>query len=258
MRRCPSTDTREVPCHRTADVIRPAAEPHGRTGGRAVVIGGSLTGMLAAAALSTTMAEVTVVERHELPGGPEPRQGVPQARHAHLLWSGGARAVEQMLPGVTERLLGAGARRIAVPADLVMMTSGGWLTRFPEHQFFLACSRDLIDWAVRDLATAHPSVRTLPGATVLGLRGTSARVSGVAVRTQQGDQVLDADLVVDMRRPGLRHPAVAGGPRAAAGTHPGGRRRARVRHQALPRPGRAPRRSPPSTSRPTPACRSPG
>lgn len=45
----------------------------GRTGGRAVVIGGSLTGMLAAAVLPTTMAEVTVVERHGLPGGPEPR-----------------------------------------------------------------------------------------------------------------------------------------------------------------------------------------
>jgi flavin-dependent dehydrogenase len=165
--------------------------------GRAVVIGGSLTGMLAAAALSATMAEVTVVERHELPHGPVPRQGVPQARHAHLLWSGGARAVEALVPGVTERLLADGARRIAVPTDLVLLTSGGWATRFPEQQYFLSCTRDLLDWAVRDLATARRNVRKLPGRSVLGLVGTATRVTGVLVRDGAREQTLEADLVVD-------------------------------------------------------------
>lgn len=165
--------------------------------GRAVVIGGSLTGMLAAAALSETMAEVTVVERYELPHGPLPRQGVPQARHAHLLWSGGARAVEALVPGATERLLAAGARHIAVPRDLVVLTSGGWLTRFPEQQHFLACTRDLLDWVVRDLAVRRPRVRALPGRAVLGLRGTTTRVTGVVVHDGRREHTLEADLVVD-------------------------------------------------------------
>lgn len=165
--------------------------------GRALVIGGSLTGMLAAAALAETMAEVIVVERYELPHGPLPRQGVPQARHAHLLWSGGARAIEELLPGATERLLAAGARHIGVPEDLVVLTSGGWLTRFPEQQHFLSCTRDLVDWVVRDLAGAKPRVRTLPGRTALGLRGTTTRVTGVLVRGGRREETLEADLVVD-------------------------------------------------------------
>ncbi|MYZ10068.1 NAD-binding protein, partial [Streptomyces sp. SID2999] len=39
----------------------------------AVVLGGSLAGMLAARALAATGARVTVVERDALPAGPEPR-----------------------------------------------------------------------------------------------------------------------------------------------------------------------------------------
>jgi 2-polyprenyl-6-methoxyphenol hydroxylase-like FAD-dependent oxidoreductase len=168
----------------------------GRRTGQAVVIGGSLTGMLAAAALSGTM-NVTVVERYELPHGPLPRQGVPQARHAHLLWSGGARALEALVPGAADALLAAGGRRIAVPSDLVVLTSGGWLTRFPEQQFFLSATRDLLDWVVRDRVTRSPGVRTLPGRSVVGLRGTATAVTGVLVRDGRRDETLEADLVVD-------------------------------------------------------------
>ncbi|MFG1805566.1 NAD(P)/FAD-dependent oxidoreductase [Streptomyces sp. NPDC049040] len=161
------------------------------------MIGGGLTGMLAAAALSETMAEVTVVERHELPQGPLPRQGVPQARHAHLLWSGGARAVEDLVPGTTERLLAAGARHIAVPSDLVVLTSGGWITRFPEQQHFLSCTRDLLDWVIRERVVRKAGVRTLPGRSALGLRGTTTQVTGVLVHDGRREQTIEADLVVD-------------------------------------------------------------
>ncbi|WP_375256735.1 hypothetical protein [Streptomyces sp. MNP-20] len=44
--------------------------------------------MLAAAALAEVADEVNVIERDKLPTGPRPRQGLPQAHHAHLLWSG--------------------------------------------------------------------------------------------------------------------------------------------------------------------------
>lgn len=172
----------------------PARRPRS---GHAVVIGGSLTGMLAAAALSGTMARVTVVERHELPHGPLPRQGVPQARHAHLMWSGGARALDAVLPGSTERLLDAGARRFSAPDDMVVLTSRGWLPRHPGRQFFLGCTRDLLDWVVRDLVTRRSGVRTMPGRSVVGLRGTATAVTGVLVGDGRREETLEADLVVD-------------------------------------------------------------
>ncbi len=95
-----------------------AAGDRGTAPRRAVVIGAGTAGLLAAAALDP-YAEVTVVERDVLPDGPAPRKGLPQARHAHLLLSGGAHAMEELLPGVTAAWLAAGARRIPLPTGLV-------------------------------------------------------------------------------------------------------------------------------------------
>jgi predicted NAD/FAD-dependent oxidoreductase len=52
---------------------------------RAIVIGGSMGGLIAARALSDNYAQVTIVERDELPAQPANRRGVPQGRHTHGL-----------------------------------------------------------------------------------------------------------------------------------------------------------------------------
>lgn len=174
---------------------------------RAVVIGGGLAGMLAAAVLGEYVDEVTVVDRDTLPAGPQSRKSLPQAHHAHLLWSGGARAMETLLPGVTDRWLTAGARRIALPSGLVSMSAQGWFRRWPEMQFLIACSRDLLDWVVREEVVARPRVTVLHRTELLGLRGGAARVTGVRVRSEDGrEHVLDADLVVDASGRGSRAP----------------------------------------------------
>ncbi|MEU5425836.1 FAD-dependent monooxygenase [Streptomyces olivoreticuli] len=165
---------------------------------RAVVIGGGLAGMLAASVLAEVAGEVTVVERDVLPDRPEPRKGMPQAQHAHLLWSGGARAIEELLPGTLEKWTSNGARRIPLPTGLVSMSAKGWLRRFGEMQYLVACSRDLLDWAVRDTVIRHPSITVLERTELLQLRGTAARVTGVQIRHADGEQsTLEADLVVD-------------------------------------------------------------
>ncbi|GHF30469.1 hypothetical protein GCM10010218_09700 [Streptomyces mashuensis] len=163
-----------------------------------VVLGGSLAGMLAAAAL-VPYADVTVVERDRLPGGPAPRRGLPQARHVHLLYSGGARAIESLLPGTQEQWLRAGARRIPLPTGLVTLTAQGWLRRWPEMQYAIACSRDLLDHVVRRQLLALPGIGLLDGTEATGLLGSGRRVTGVTLR-DGGDgreRTLEADLVVD-------------------------------------------------------------
>ncbi|MEV6398594.1 FAD-dependent monooxygenase [Streptomyces sp. NPDC051907] len=185
---------------RTSPSPRPAPR-------RAVVIGGGLAGMLAAAVLSEYADEVTVVERDALPEGPAARRSLPQAHHAHLLWSGGARAMESLLPGVTDRWLAAGARRIPLPTGLVSMSAQGWFRRWPQMQFLISCSRDLLDWAVRQEVAARPNVTVLGRTELLGLRGSAARVTGVAVRSEDGhEQVLEADFTVDASGRGSRAP----------------------------------------------------
>ena len=51
----------------------------------AVVVGGSLAGMLAARVLSDHFHDVTLLERDHFPETPTARKGLPQGRHAHVL-----------------------------------------------------------------------------------------------------------------------------------------------------------------------------
>jgi monoamine oxidase len=63
---------------------------------RAVVIGGGIAGLLATRALSDHSEEVTLVEK-DAPavGGRDPRKGVPQGNHVHVLLTHGR---ERMVP----------------------------------------------------------------------------------------------------------------------------------------------------------------
>ncbi|WP_405804807.1 FAD-dependent monooxygenase [Streptomyces sp. NBC_00210] len=186
-------------------MTRPDQPAHSATSRRAVVIGGGMAGMLAAAVLADFSSEVTVIERDELPEGPEPRRSLPQARHVHVLWSGGARAFEQLIPGITDRWLAAGARRIPLPTGLVSMTAQGWLRRWPEMQYMIACTRDLLDWVVRKQVLSLPGVTLLQRHEMQALEGNGSQVTGVRVRTPEGDEItVGADLVVDASGRGSR------------------------------------------------------
>ncbi|MET9217258.1 MULTISPECIES: FAD-dependent oxidoreductase [unclassified Streptomyces] len=168
-------------------------------GGRAVVLGAGMAGMLAAVALLRHVDTVTVLDRDRLPEGPDPRRGVPQAKHTHVLWSGGARLMESLLPGTVDRLLADGAHRIRLPEDLVSLTAYGWQQRMPETQFMIAASRPLLDWTVRDQALRDKRITVLADTDIIGLRGDADRITGVTYkpRTGGGMSVVEADIVVD-------------------------------------------------------------
>ncbi|NUS17945.1 MAG: FAD-dependent oxidoreductase [Streptomyces sp.] len=164
----------------------------------AVVLGGSHTGMLAAAALTGLAERVVVVERDELPAGPAPRKGLPQARHAHMLWSGGVHALEELLPGVTGELRAAGARRAPVTTDMVVLSAHGWFRRWPESHHVILAGRDLLDATLRTRVLASSPVELLDGTEALGLVGDAEAVTGVRVRERDGqERTIDAGLVVD-------------------------------------------------------------
>ncbi|MEU8774352.1 pyridine nucleotide-disulfide oxidoreductase [Streptomyces sp. NPDC048606] len=170
----------------------------------AVVIGASMAGLLAAAVLAEH-ATVTIIDADTLPEAPTPRRGLPQARHVHVMWSGGARAIEALLPGVGEEWTAAGAIRRSLPTDLVTMTAQGWLPRSGERQFSVSCSRDLLDSVVRRRVISLPGVTTLQRSRVRALEGTAARITGVRVDTpEERDRPIAADLVVDASGRGSR------------------------------------------------------
>ena len=83
----------------------------------AVVIGGSMAGLSAAAALATRFGSVVIVERDVVPDHPADRKGVPQGRHAHGLLPSGMIRLEGWFPGLIDELAAAGAPIIDVGRD---------------------------------------------------------------------------------------------------------------------------------------------
>ncbi|UFR00597.1 NAD(P)-binding protein [Streptomyces sp. Go40/10] len=171
---------------------------------KAVVVGAGIAGLVAAAALSLAepALRIVVLDRDELPEGPENRRGVPQGQHAHLLMAGGLSALESLFPvSVRDRLLDAGAHEIALGNGMLARTpDSGWLRRWRRSgPHMITCTRALLDWVVRQaLLDSCPNV-SIHQATVEGLLGDAGRVHGVRISgaDERLGSAVEADLVID-------------------------------------------------------------
>lgn len=186
-------------------------------GEHAVVLGGSVGGLLAARVLADFYRTVTVVERDVLPTDPTNRRGVPQGRMFHVLQARGAEIMEEMLPGFGEELAAAGVAtwdgvdfsKIRVSIGGHRLVSAGESPGSPMSITFP--SRPLLEWNLRRRVRALPNVAVLEEHEIAGLTVTPdrGRVTGVnAIDSRTGDQTtLTADLVVDTTGRGSRTPA---------------------------------------------------
>ena len=189
---------------------RRRAEQSSRTD-RAVVIGGSMAGLLAARVLADHFEHVVVVERDLLPEAGEDRKGVPQGRQLHVMLPRGLGIVDRLFPGYRQDLEAAGAMTIRVPTDLLLLSPAGWLDRRAEGWEAVSASRPVIEATVRSRLRALPGITILDGHDVTGLCASrpGARVAGVSVRSVDGTvngSEIDAGLVVDAAGRGSRAP----------------------------------------------------
>src|SRR5215470_20443716 len=74
-------------------------------GSHAIVIGGSMAGLLAARVLVDHFDRVTLIERDRFPESAESRKGVPQGRHAHVLLAKGQEIISQLFPDIVSTLI---------------------------------------------------------------------------------------------------------------------------------------------------------
>ncbi|MER5885004.1 FAD-dependent monooxygenase [Streptomyces sp. NPDC001941] len=179
----------------------------GRGTRHAVVIGGSIAGLLTARVLAEHAERVTVVERDRYPEGDEPRAGVPQGRHPHVLLEGGQRALDELLPGVVGELEALGAPRLGMPEEFVQHQGGTWFRRTPATTHLFTGTRAQLEALVRRRVLADDRIGVLQGAEAVGLLGDARRVRGVRVRergTDGASRALAADLVVDAAGRGTR------------------------------------------------------
>ena len=147
----------------------------------AIVIGGSVAGLMAARVLSESFELVTVLERDVFPDAPQGRPGVPQARHLHALLPRGRRILEEYFPGITAELESAGAEVLDVGNDFAWLTPQGWGVRFPSEIEGLASTRDLLEWFVRARVRQISNVKILQGCDVTGFLGNRKHIEGVTM-----------------------------------------------------------------------------
>jgi 2-polyprenyl-6-methoxyphenol hydroxylase-like FAD-dependent oxidoreductase len=188
---------------RTCSCEKPDVPTEHSSPSRAVVAGGSLTGLLAARVLADHFDEVLLVERDRFPDGAEWRKGVPQARHVHVLLKQGERVVADYFPGICEELVRDGSFRVDMSGDTRWLHFGDWKTRFPSGMTMLSQSRAFLEWKVRGRIAQLPKVRIMDGRSVAGLVVENGRVCGVRLDT---DGELAADLFVDASGRGSRMP----------------------------------------------------
>lgn len=172
----------------------------------AVVIGASVAGLLAARALADCFERVTILERETLPAGPEPRKGIPQGHHIHLLLRGGADAIEVLDPGFFEDLV----RRGGVSVDF-STSEGSWFQhgvwkRRPLKPLVVNCqTRPFLEQQLRTRLAHIPTIRILEQcrAVRLEMNTDRSRVIGIFTRRSgegmpsEAEELMRTDLIVD-------------------------------------------------------------
>jgi 2-polyprenyl-6-methoxyphenol hydroxylase-like FAD-dependent oxidoreductase len=181
--------------------------------GHAVVLGGSIAGLLAARVLTDHFDRVTLVERDALAHDNEPRKGVPQGRHGHVLLMAGYHVIRHLFPDLVASVDAAGVE-VNVGRDVRWHHFGAFKTSFDSAIGSAVVSRTFLEREVARRVAAMAKVEVLDGHDVLGLVGgtdaamaTGARVTGARVRARaEGapERTLDAELVVDATGRGSR------------------------------------------------------
>lgn len=166
-----------------------------------VIIGASLAGLFAAAAVAAAGARAMIIERDVLPDVPMPRKGVPQGRQPHLLLHRGLLAAEELMPGIRQELLDHGA----VPFDtgtIAWLDEYGWSPTWIPAYETVSATRPLLEHLVRE------RVRRLAGVTLHeGVRVTDLhRDAHCWLVVREDHTTVQADLVIDASGRGSRLP----------------------------------------------------
>ena len=177
-----------------------------QVGSQAVVIGGGIAGLLAAHVLTEHFEHVSLIERDHYPSEPTFRPGVPQGRHVHIMLLRGQHALEELFPGITEKLQAQGAIEYDFLQEVALRNAHGWLLRSKSALRGYTCTRLLIEWQIRQELLKNERLQIMEGREVIGLLASddARSIVGVRLRKRGANALLEseqaellADLVID-------------------------------------------------------------
>ena len=161
----------------------------------AIVIGGSIAGLLTARVLSDYFNRVIILDRDELPATPQARRGVPQSVQPHVLFTKGYRILAEFFPGIKEQLEDNGALSIDWAREFKHFVEGHWGVKAEDASDIVSvtCSRYLLEWTIRQELLKLSNIEIWESSKVTGLVCDRQRITGVKLNSSE----LSAELVVD-------------------------------------------------------------
>lgn len=185
-----------------------------RLAGRAVVLGASMAGLMAARVLSERFQEVWLLDRDELPQGAAPRKGTPHALHTHGLMARGLQILDELFPGMSDALARQGAVFGDFCRDGVFQVGTRRFAQADANLRVVALTRLTLEAEVRRRVLALPNVKLHERIDVTGLAMSEDLSSVTGVRLTQRDaqgepasqQTFSADLVIDTTGRASRSP----------------------------------------------------
>jgi 2-polyprenyl-6-methoxyphenol hydroxylase-like FAD-dependent oxidoreductase len=167
----------------------------------AIVMGGSIAGLLAARVLTDHFDHVTIVERDRFPESDQSRKGVPQGRHVHVLLAKGQEIISQLFPDIVPALHEKGAIAFDPAADMRWHHFGGFKDRRASGIAALSMSRPLLESEIRRRVLSLKNLTLIEGCDVEAPVASDdrARITGIGIHHRSGRtrETLQADLIVD-------------------------------------------------------------
>ena len=175
---------------------------------KAIVIGGSMAGMMTARVLSERFDKVVIIERDNIPDEPVARNGVPQGRHLHALLAKGQEIMEDLFPGLSDDLSATGAPILKWGWNGLFVSAGGHSQKFDSGIRSHLTSRVSLEYLVRQRLMQIENIEYMMRTQVNHLIEDSGRITGIEVmhRGTKDEETLHADLVVDASGRGSKTP----------------------------------------------------
>lgn len=167
---------------------------------KAIIVGGSISGLTAAKSLTSHFDEVEIIEPDFISGEGQPRKGVPQGNHVHGLLKGGGDALTALFPNLPARLQLEGAVVANFSREVRWYLNKRWLPRFDGSLSIYFQTRPLLEKCLREEVEllGNVTITTNCRVTDFTLNAERNRIVGIVVEDENGDtRALNADFFVD-------------------------------------------------------------
>jgi len=161
---------------------------------KAIVIGGSIAGLLAARVLSDYFKEVILIEKDSYMENGKVRIGTPQANHIHILLVKGREILQDFFPELERDLIKKGANKIDFLNDIRYRLPSGWAPKFNSGIITFTCTRTLLENTIRHQIQKISKIKIEQGKQITSL--VLEKSNKISLKTKENEEI-HGDLIVD-------------------------------------------------------------